>query len=77
MNKNMMPTDAEETAALYKRSGSVQINSKLVSLLYSLLRDYVQPGDMEKLVRECSDGDVLYTNGWLAKYAEDLANRLK
>ena len=67
-----------ETDALRARSGTVRFNSKLISFLYTLLRDHVSPGDVEKLVREaCSEPDVIYTNGWLALYAEDLAKRLE
>lgn len=67
----------EENAALRERSGSVDINSKLVSFLYQLMRDHLSAGVIEEIVRESEDPDVAYTNGWLAKYAEDLANRLK
>lgn len=67
----------EENTALRERSGSVDINSKLVSFLYQLMRDHLSAGVIEEIVRESEDPDVAYTNGWLAKYAEDLANRLK
>lgn len=60
-----------------KEAGDVVINSKLVSFLYELMRDYLTPGKVEELVRNSQDGPFLYTNGYLAKYAEDLANRLK
>lgn len=62
---------------LREASGSVTINSKLVSFLYVLMRDHLPTGDVESLIRESEDDpDVTYTNGWLAKYAENLANRL-
>jgi hypothetical protein len=67
----------EDNDAVRKRSGSVNINSKLVSFLYQLMRDHLPAGEVERLVRESEDPDVFYTNGWLANYAEDLANRLK
>ena len=69
----------DETKALRERSGSVKIkiNSKLVSFLYELMRDHLPPGKVEELVRASQDPDCIYTNGWLAKYAQDLANRLK
>lgn len=67
----------EENEALRQRSGIVNINSKLVSFLYELMRDHLPTGVVEELVRRSEDPDVYYTNGWLAKYAEDLANRLK
>ncbi len=65
-----------ETDALRERSGTVKINSKLVSFLYELMRDHLTPGKAEELVRSSSDPDVTYTNGWLALYAQDLSNRL-
>ncbi len=63
---------------LRESSGGVQINSKLVSFLYELMRDHLPAGTVEKIVR-ASEGEsnVVYTNGWLAQYAEYLANRLK
>lgn len=69
--------DIEENAKLRESSGNVQINSKLVSFLYELMRDHLPPGQVEALVRASNIPDVSYTNGWLAQYAENLANRLK
>lgn len=58
-------------------SGKVNIDSYLVSFLYSLMRDHLPPGVIEELVREAEqEPDVQYTNGWLARYAENLAKRL-
>lgn len=63
---------------LRERSGSVLIDSRLVSFLYQLMRDHVTPGIVEEILNESiPEPNVLYTNGWLAKYAEDVANRLK
>lgn len=71
-----MPKDNNDL--LRERSGFVTINSHLVSFLYELMRDHITPGTVESLVRSSeSDQDIVYTNGWLAKYAEDLANRLE
>jgi len=68
----------DKTDALRKRSGTVQINSRLVSFLYDLMRDHLSVGEVESLIREAEDEpDITYTNGWLALYAQDLANRLK
>lgn len=67
-----------ENDALRKRSGTVKINSKLVSFLYELMRDHLPTGTVEEIVRASEqESEVIYTNGWLAQYAEDLANRLK
>ncbi len=58
-------------------SGNVEIQGdKLTSFLYELIRDYLPPGDVEKLVRNAYS-DTKYCNGWLAKYAQDLARRLR
>lgn len=68
----------EKIETLRKRSGDVQINSRLVSFLYDLMRDHLPPGTVEELVQNAEDEpSIVYTNGWLAKYAEDLSNRLK
>lgn len=73
-----MSSSDEENAKLRVSSGSVQINSKLVSFLYELMRDHLPPGVVEEIVRASdSEPNVVYTNGWLAQYAEHLANRLK
>jgi hypothetical protein len=67
---------SSENDSLRERSGSIKIDSKLVSFLYELMRDHVPPGVVEKLVQDSQMVEVKYTNGWLARYAEDLANRL-
>lgn len=55
-------------------------NSRLVALLYLLLRDHVHPGDLENMVQRDEHKPEPYachlSNGWLAQYAEDLAKRL-
>lgn len=63
---------------LRERSGSVNIDSRLVSFLYELMRDHLPTGVVEEIVLASeNESSVNYTNGWLAKYAEDLALRLK
>jgi len=69
--------DIKENAKLRESSGNIKINSKLVSFLYELMRDHLPPGKVEEIVRASNEPDVSYTNGWLAQYAEYLANRLK
>lgn len=59
------------------RSGNIEINSRLVSFLYELMRDHLPPGKVEEVVRASEDEpNIKYTNGWLATYAQDLADRL-
>ena len=60
-------------------SGTVTSEDKVVSLLYELMRDHIPPGVMEKLVIETATAPktVIFTNGWLAQYSKDLADKLK
>jgi hypothetical protein len=62
-------------------SGSVEDTRPLVCFLYLLCRDHLNVGDVETLMLEVSElkpGEVVkYTNGFLAKYAQDAANRLQ
>lgn len=74
VEKKDSPTD--QNVALRARSGCVNVHSRLVSFLYELMRDEITPGRVEELVRNSSDPDGIYTNGWLANYAIDLARRL-
>lgn len=67
---------SKEIARLREASGNVEITSRLVSFLYELMRDHLPPGTVEGIVQTCSDPSVQYTNGWLARYAEDVAKRL-
>lgn len=74
--------DKELNERLRKESGSVDIKSKLVDFLYTLMRDHIPIGTVESLVREaeiCFDKNEepnCYSNGYLARYAENLAIRL-
>lgn len=64
--------------ALRKRSGSVKINrDRLTSFLYSLMIEHITCGRVEGLVRASPADDTSYSNGWLARYAKDLADRLR
>ncbi len=64
--------------ALRERSGHIKFNNRLISFLYELMRDYLPPGKVEEIVQNSEETiDTVYTNGWLAKYAEDLAKRLE
>jgi hypothetical protein len=73
----MKKTHEEHNNELRERSGHVVVDSHLTSFLYTLMRDHLPVADIEVLVRD-SEAESLctYTNGWLAKYAEDLAIRL-
>jgi len=66
---------------LRKRSGNVDSDDPLVAFLYGLLRDHLPAGKVEEIMqqhvgtrpRQVSQ----YTNGWVANYAQDIANRLR
>ena len=61
------------------RSGAVD-GDLLDAVIYRLIRDgYVSPGRFESIVQDVEtdhDGKVCrFSNGWLAAYAKDLADR--
>lgn len=50
----------------------------LVSLFYSLMRDHIPCGVLQKeIIEAVTLNEVTFTNGYLALYAEFLANSLK
>jgi hypothetical protein len=62
-------------------SGNFKTEDTLIHFLYLLMRDKVPCGTVEELVMDVEEaynkGPVKFlTNGWLALYAENLANRL-
>lgn len=67
-----------QVASLRARSGLVRSRDPLVKFLYLLMRGEVVPGRVAALVNKADSLDeALFTNGWLAQYAIDCANRLK
>lgn len=72
----MRPTD-EEIERLRRASGEVNDDRPLVTFVYLLLRDGLPAGDVEALVlRAARGGPRVFTNGWLATYAQDIVDRL-
>jgi len=69
----------ERMDILREDSGEFCSRDKLTSLFYMLLRDHLPAGDLEKLVIDvANEGDVaVFTNGFLAKYAENLSDYLR
>src|SRR4051812_34698839 len=60
-------------------SGRVTDDRAVVSFLYELMRGYLQVADAETITRsvEGEKGQtILFSNGWLAQYAQDIANRI-
>ena len=76
MNKQGYIGKIEATKHLRKASGNVRIRSRLVSFLYQLMRDELPAGKVAKLFLDSQDPDVVYTNGYLARYAEYIAKGL-
>lgn len=62
---------------MYQRSGEVSYTDPLVGFLYTLMRDYVPTGIVEEITLEVGPEPTHYSNGWLAQYANDLAERLR
>lgn len=67
---------------LRKKSGKVNDTDPLVTFLYVLMRDELPTGRVEDLMRQATliikgDGDVAFSNGFLARYAQHLAKRLR
>lgn len=63
-----------------QHSGSESSSDPLVHFFYSLLRDHLPSGSVEKIMEdvEAHKGDRIdYTNGFLARYAKDLSERLQ
>lgn len=67
------------TEQLREVSGTVTYTDPLTSLFYSLLRDHLPAGVVEKLVNEVLEepDEIVFTNGWLAKYANNLADQMR
>ena len=61
-----------------ERSGNVADSQKIVALLYILMRDDICCGRIEELTKELESCEppIHFSNGWLAKYAQDVFNRL-
>ena len=61
------------------KSGKYNSDDALISFLYILGRDHLPLGVIEEIMRkdvEAVAGEVMYTNGWLAEWAEDVAARI-
>jgi hypothetical protein len=78
MKGKTMSISEKRTENLREESGNFISTDPLVSFLYLLMRDHLPTGDVEELFQTSIETpNSLYTNGWLAKYAENLANGLK
>jgi hypothetical protein len=63
-----------------KESGDLVSDDRLLCFMYLLMRDKLPVGEVEQLVMEVenfSSYNIKYCNGWLAKYAQNLSQRIK
>lgn len=70
----------QNTERMRAASGNVTVGDPLVTFLYLLMRNIAPTGALEDLVAEAhdaADAAVVFTNGWLAEYAQDMAARLR
>lgn len=75
-----MKTNSDRTKELREESGRVAFTDPLTSFLYQLMRDEVPCGTIETIVKDViSEGNVeiIFTNGYLAKYANNLAELIR
>ncbi len=71
--------DDLQNGLLRQESGSINNHRQIVAFLYILMRDHITPGTIESLVTQSNNPlgkELLFTNGWLAQYAENIANRI-
>lgn len=65
---------------MFMRTGEKSSWDPLVSLLYHIMRDRVPCGEMEQILQDrvlVPEKEAQYCNGFLAGYAEDIAQRLR
>jgi hypothetical protein len=71
----------EKMDRLRLRSGRITFKDTLASLFYTLMRDgLISPGSLEKAIQDeeiFGENEKQFTNGWLALYAKDLADRIR
>jgi hypothetical protein len=66
------------TEKLRETSGTVTYTDALTSFLYELMRDHLATGVVERIfINSVNAGPTTYTNGWLARYANNLAEELR
>ena len=69
--------DNDENVRMREASGEFKSKDPMVSFVYVVLRDGCPPEVMESALIQMHSEECLYTNGWLARYAEDIAGRLR
>jgi len=65
---------------LKEASGNIKSKNKLVCFLYLLMRDSITPGSIEGIIMQLKqslpDTEYEYSNGYLAEYAQYVADEL-
>lgn len=73
--------DKQRIEELREISGHISYSDPLTDFLYLLMRNELAAGKVEEMVREAINTagkqECIYTNGWLAQYAHNLAELLK
>jgi len=71
--------DMTRMEGLRSDSGNVEFSDTLTTFFYLLLRDHLPAGKVEMIIHEVVNGadSILFTNGYLAQYADNLASALK
>lgn len=75
---------AKAMGRVREQSGEVDSTDPWVPFLYVLMRDHMPTGVVEDIILECTntrdaatgDRNVRFTNGWLASYSKDMAQRM-
>lgn len=74
-----LSVNRENNEHIRKASGEVGDERPLVSFLYILARDYLPIGVIEEIIVEhliVAEPGSEFTNGWMANWAQNLADRL-
>lgn len=80
-SKEEIYKDNPQMLEIHMASGEYCNDNIMVALLYRLMRDEVTPGVVEGIVQDIihhkeDNGDICFTNGWLAQYANNIIERL-
>jgi hypothetical protein len=67
----------DQIEKLREESGREESTDPLISFLYELMRDHVPCGVVEGLMTNCDNSRCIFTNGYLARYAKNVAKRLR
>lgn len=73
MSEEIMNPQDELRAA----SGEIDDHRPLVAFLYLLARDHCPVGVVEEILGSIGMGPYEFTNGWLARWAQNAAERLE